>query len=125
MLVNRILTLQPDEAIEADSDVVNPNSQPSMYPNRLKLGGYGPKRSRQPNAPKSSEPTVQGALILQSMLRLSDPHNTVVCEGLVSSLKCPTLKLDFGSYSLALIPCPRRHGFRYPEVQSLHESWMQ
>ncbi|KAG9050871.1 Nucleolar protein 9 [Tulasnella sp. UAMH 9824] len=84
MLVNRILTLQPDETIEADSDVVNPDSKPSMYPNRLKSGGYGPRRSQHPNASRSSEPTVQGALILQSMLRLSDPHNSVVCEGIDS-----------------------------------------
>lgn len=84
MLINRILTLQPDEAIEADSRLVNPDPQPSMYPNRVKMRGYGPKRSEHPNASKSSEPTVQGALILQSMLRLSDPHNAVICEGIDS-----------------------------------------
>ncbi|KAG8932243.1 Nucleolar protein 9 [Tulasnella sp. 417] len=81
MLVKRILTLRPDEATEADSHIVDPDSQPSMYPNRFRAGGYGPKRSGRSNAP---EPTVQGALILQSMLRLSDPHNTVICEGIDS-----------------------------------------
>ncbi|KAG8944967.1 Nucleolar protein 9 [Tulasnella sp. 424] len=84
MVVNRILTLDPDEAMETESPLVTPDSMPSMYPNRLKARGYGPRRTKQSHASGSSEPTVQGALILQSMLRLSDPHNAMISEGIDS-----------------------------------------
>ncbi|KAG8986540.1 Nucleolar protein 9 [Tulasnella sp. 427] len=80
-IIDRVLTLRADDAADEPPAPVDPNATPSMYPNRLRRGRYGPKGAK---ASGSSEPTVQGALILQSLVRLSDPYNAVVCEGIDS-----------------------------------------